>query len=121
MAALAPDGRLGPALQRPLEPLEGELVQLDGDVVALGVELGALILRGPGPLEVPAGDLVAGAVEDDDRAVVPLDRPVDVAPVPVVEGRIRGHAPAELEVAELGQPGQLPRGRVLAALAVLDH
>src|SRR5438105_15486599 len=112
---MAPLRRSRHALHAFVDDLHG----LDRHVVALGVEIGRVILAGPRFRYLPARLVRARLVYDDDRDVLALDIAVDDLLVPVVDLLGIGDAPLQRYGAELGQAGELAHVRRIGSLAVV--
>src|SRR6185369_366511 len=106
---------------RPFKAFAADSQRVDRDIVSLGVEVGRVVLAGPGVEEIPPDLFLTGVVELNDRAVSSIDLSIEDFLVPVIQlGRIR-RTILQSDVGEAELSGQLSNRRELTAFAVLDH
>src|SRR6185436_16945108 len=90
-----------------LQPLVSDLERLDRHFVAGGIEAGTGPLGRPCLAEVPAQPLLAGLVEQHDRAVSALHLADDRLLAPIPQLGVVGHAHFRVMLEYLLSPGSL--------------
>jgi len=98
-----------------------DLKRLDRDLIAFRVQHRPCPFARPTTAEVPAENLGAVVVEQDDRSVRPLDVAVQHTVHPVPERQIADQTALQDDVGELAKSGEFAGGERLVARAVLDR
>src|SRR5215813_14164884 len=90
-----------------LDLLTADRQRVDGNIVALGVQVGRVELAGPGVVALPPGFLVARVIENSDVDCLAGDLTVDDLLAPVEQPHIVGEPPLQRDIADFGEPRQL--------------